>query len=237
MSLGAYGKRVAFRAAVDAAVEAGVIVIVSAGNSNSRACRYSPAYVPNAITVGSTTSDDARSSFSNYGECVNIWAPGSDILSAGITSDDASDTMSGTSMACPHASGAAALLLEREPSMNSAKVLAKLQANAVLNGIEGLKSDDNNALLYVGAGGPPPTPAPTPEPTPVPTPARTECDLATSRRWEHDENICWCSGGPDYICMEDGKRGCYTRPGSWGLSAHRLNCWGCKCVRDPRKTS
>merc|ERR1712204_14565 len=104
MSLGAYGKRVAFRAAVDAAVEAGVIVIVSAGNSNSRACRYSPAYVPNAITVGSTTSDDARSSFSNYGECVNIWAPGSDILSAGITSDDASDTMSGTSMACPHAS-------------------------------------------------------------------------------------------------------------------------------------
>merc|ERR1712217_885630 len=103
----------------NAAVNAGVGVVVAGGNSNSDSCNFSPAFVPSAITVGSTTSTDDRSSFSNYGRCTNIWAPGSSILSAGHRSDTGTATLGGTSMACPHVSGGAALVLQRNPSFNS----------------------------------------------------------------------------------------------------------------------
>merc|ERR1719201_1168866 len=99
MSLGGPGSQQAMKTAVDTAVNSGVVVVVAAGNSNSDACNFSPAFVPSAITVGSTTSTQSRSSFSNYGTCVDIWAPGSSVLSAGITSDSATATFSGTSMA------------------------------------------------------------------------------------------------------------------------------------------
>merc|ERR1719251_390715 len=92
MSLGGSGTQQAMRDAVDAAVNAGVTVVVAGGNSNSDACNFSPAFVPSAITVGSTTSRDRRSSFSNYGSCTNIWAPGSDVLSAGHTCDTCTAT-------------------------------------------------------------------------------------------------------------------------------------------------
>jgi len=150
MSLGGWGNQQAMRDAVDAAVNGGVTVVVAGGNSNSDACRFSPAFVPSAITVGSTTSTDARSSFSNYGSCTNIWAPGSNVLSAGHRSDTASATFSGTSMACPHVSGGAALILEADPSKKSSAVLQELLGNAVRDAISDLRSGDTNALLYVG---------------------------------------------------------------------------------------
>merc|ERR1719454_2515895 len=118
MSLGGSGTQQAMKDAVDAAVASGVTVVVAAGNDNSDACGFSPAYVPSAITVGSTDSRDYRSSFSNYGRCVDIWGPGSSVLSAGHTSDTATATYSGTSMACPHVSGGAALVLGRDSSKN-----------------------------------------------------------------------------------------------------------------------
>ncbi|KAJ8050900.1 hypothetical protein HOLleu_04277 [Holothuria leucospilota] len=105
--------------AVANAVSNGVVVVVAAGNSNDTACDYSPAGEPTAITVGATQSDDERSFFSNYGPCVDLFAPGSAITSAWYFSETASNTISGTSMACPHVSGAAALLLERGVSADN----------------------------------------------------------------------------------------------------------------------
>merc|ERR1719199_916779 len=131
MSLGGSGTQQAMRDAVNAAVNSGVVVVVAGGNSNGDACRFSPAFVPSAITVGSTTSRDARSSFSNYGSCTNIWAPGSSIVSASHRSDTGSTSLSGTSMACPHVAGGAALVLEANPSMKASAVLSKLQDDAV----------------------------------------------------------------------------------------------------------
>jgi len=158
MSLGGSGTQQAMRDAVDAAVNSGVVVVVAGGNSNADACGFSPAFVPSAITVGSTTSTDARSSFSNYGACTNIWAPGSSILSASHTSDTGSRTLSGTSMACPHVSGGAALVLEANPSMKPSAVLDQLTSDAVKDALSGLRTGDVNVLLYVAEGGAPPTP-------------------------------------------------------------------------------
>jgi subtilisin family serine protease len=165
MSLGGSGTQQAMRDAVDAAVNSGVTVIVAGGNSNSDSCNFSPAFVPSAITVGSTDSLSRRSSFSNYGSCTNIWAPGSSILSAGIASDSATNTFSGTSMACPHVAGGAALVLEQNPGFLSAKVLETMLSTARTDELTGLMGGDINKELFVGEGG-----APQPAPTPAPAP-------------------------------------------------------------------
>jgi len=167
MSLGGGGTQQAMADAVDAAVNSGVTVVVAGGNSNSDACGFSPAFVPSAITVGSTTKADKRSSFSNYGSCTDIWAPGSDVVSAGHRSDTASRSLSGTSMACPHVSGGAALVLDADPTKSPSKVLSELLSTSVVGAISGLKSGDTNALLYVGEGGPPPAPPAPPATCPL----------------------------------------------------------------------
>jgi len=181
MSLGGPGSQQAMREAVDAAVNSGVVVVVAGGNSNSDACNFSPAFVPSAITVGSTTSTDSRSSFSNYGSCTNIWAPGSSVLSASHTSDTGSRSLSGTSMACPHVSGASAIVLSGNPTMKSSAVLQEMLDTAYLNVISDLKAGDTNALLCVAEGGAPPTPTPAPTPAPPPGSWRIEgngCEMS-----------------------------------------------------------
>jgi len=149
MSLGGSGTQSAMARAVDGAVNAGVTVVVAAGNSNRDACTFSPAFVPSAVTVGSSDSRDRRSSFSNFGSCVEIWAPGSRITSAGVRSDSASATFDGTSMACPHVSGGAALVLNANPSTSPAAVLQELVDRAEKDALSGLRNGDVNVLLNV----------------------------------------------------------------------------------------
>jgi subtilisin family serine protease len=110
MSLGG-GISSALDTAVNNSINDGVTYAVAAGNESTNACNGSPSRVANAITVGSTTTTDARSSFSNFGTCLDIFAPGSGITSAWRTSDTATNTISGTSMATPHVAGVAALFL------------------------------------------------------------------------------------------------------------------------------
>ena len=111
MSLGG-GASTSIDNAVKNSIADGVVYAIAAGNSNRDACRFSPARVPEAITVGATTSTDARASYSNYGSCLDLFAPGSSITSAWYTSNTATNTISGTSMATPHVAGVAALYLE-----------------------------------------------------------------------------------------------------------------------------
>ena len=155
MSLGG-GASTATDDAVARMTAAGVTVAVAAGNDNGDACSYSPARAPSAITVGSTTSTDARSSFSNFGTCLDIYGPGSSILSSWYTSTTATNTISGTSMASPHVAGAAALYLAVNPSATPAQVVAALRASATTGVVTDAKTGSPNLLLYTLGGTTPP---------------------------------------------------------------------------------
>merc|ERR1719422_2439618 len=168
MSLGSKSSSDDYKAPVDSLVNAGMIVTVASGNSDDDACLYSPARMPAAITVGASESSDIKAWFSNYGRCIEIWAPGRHIYSAHHQEDNGSARMSGTSMATPYVAGAAALLLERNPSFNQGKVRSALAASALKGVLGDLKPEDTNKLLFIGGGGgPSPLPTPTP-PTPTP---------------------------------------------------------------------
>jgi subtilisin family serine protease len=146
MSLGG-GASTALDTAVKNSIADGVVYAIAAGNNNKDACRYSPARVPTAITVGATTSSDARASYSNYGTCLDLFAPGSSITSAWYTGSSATNTISGTSMATPHAAGVAALYLEGHdagPQQVRDALVAAATAGVVGNAGRG----SPNLLLY-----------------------------------------------------------------------------------------
>ncbi len=134
--------------AVRNSVAAGVVHVIAAGNESANACTRSPGRTPEAITVGATTANDSRASFSNYGNCLDIFAPGVDITSAWASSDTASNTIDGTSMAAPHTAGAVALYLETDPDATPEQVREALVVQATKDKIPNPGDGSPNDLLY-----------------------------------------------------------------------------------------
>jgi aqualysin 1 len=147
MSLGG-GKSTSVNSAVAGAVSKGVTMVVAAGNSSADACNYSPSSELTALTIGASTSSDARASYSNYGSCVDIFAPGSSITSAWNTSSSATNVISGTSMASPHVTGVAALATQANPGASPAAVGSFVIATASANRIVSVGTGSPNLLLY-----------------------------------------------------------------------------------------
>lgn len=134
--------------AVRDSIASGVTYAVAAGNSSANASSYSPARVTQAITVGATTSTDARASYSNYGSVLDIFAPGSNITASWSTSDTATSTISGTSMATPHVAGVAARYLQNNRTATPAQVATALINAATPNKVTSPGSGSPNRLLY-----------------------------------------------------------------------------------------
>ena len=149
MSIGSMsGVDTAINDAVARGVADGITFVVAAGNWYSDACNYSPSSEASAITVGATDLNDAVAGFSNSGSCVDILAPGVQIISAAITNPNATSTKSGTSMAAPHVAGVVANMLGNAPTMTPAQVATQLLANATDATLTNLPSNTTNALLY-----------------------------------------------------------------------------------------
>ena len=136
--------------AVKAMIADGITVVAAAGNDRDvSSCAHHPAAVPEAITVGASTKSDTRASFSSAGQCTDLYAPGVDIQSASNTSNDGSVLMSGTSMAAPHVTGAAALILDQHPGYTPAQVWTAMDADTTKGAIVAPGTGDPNKLLHV----------------------------------------------------------------------------------------
>ncbi|HUP73473.1 MAG TPA: S8 family serine peptidase [Acidimicrobiales bacterium] len=151
MSLGG-GANSSVDSAVQRAVDDGITVVVAAGNDNANACNYSPARVPAALTVGATGSTDARASYSNYGTCLDLFAPGNSITSAWSSSNTATATISGTSMASPHVAGVAARLLQSTPAATPSTISSAFTSSATSGKVGSAGSGSPNLLLWVDGG-------------------------------------------------------------------------------------
>jgi subtilisin family serine protease len=192
MSLGG-GASSALDTAVQNVINDGVVMAVAAGNSNTNACNSSPARAVNAITVGATTSTDARASYSNFGTCLDIFAPGSSITSAWINSTTATNTISGTSMATPHVAGVIAVLLGTSPTSTPSEIATMLRSSSTPNLVTAPGTGSPNYLLYLDPAGstivtPPPAPAPTAPAAPTIGTASANRGKSATVNWTQGSN-------------------------------------------------
>ncbi|MGQ0648128.1 MAG: S8 family peptidase [Gemmatimonadaceae bacterium] len=149
LSLGG-GLSAAVNAAVNNLVNQNVATAVAAGNSNANACAFSPASAANPLTVGATAINDWRAGFSNFGACLDLFAPGVSIRSDWNTSNVATAVLSGTSMASPHVAGSAALVREAFPALNAFAVQNAIRAQATVGVVFNPGAGSPNRLLYTG---------------------------------------------------------------------------------------
>jgi subtilisin family serine protease len=140
--------------AVRKSIDSGVSYVVAAGNEGRDACGSSPADVPEAITVGASTAQDARAWFSNYGTCLDVFAPGVGITSAGVSSDTATEVFDGTSMAAPHVTGVAVLQLEQDPQATPSDVSGAVSSTATPGTVTDPGPGSDNLLVYSGLTAP-----------------------------------------------------------------------------------
>jgi len=205
---------------IDAAVarlsSLGVTMVVAAGNAGADACVSSPAREPSALTVGATTNTDARASYSNFGTCLDLFAPGTGIISASIGSTTASSTGSGTSAAAPHVAGVVAQLLQAQPGATPAQVAETLKSAATQGVVIGAGAGSPNALIYTAAFDvvAPPEPVPT---KPVSISALSGSARAERKGWRATVTVTvrdaagvavpgavvsggWTTGGRDVSC-------------------------------------
>ena len=168
--------------AITNSIASGVTYAIAAGNSGANACNYSPARVPNALTAGATESADGRAGYSNFGTCVDMFAPGSSVLSLSITDDNAIRYMSGTSMASPAIAGVAALYLETNRTASPAIVAQAIRSTATAGVVTNDTLSPNLLLNSLLGGAPAPTPTPTATPSPTPTPAPVPATIKIRKR-------------------------------------------------------
>lgn len=147
MSMGGWGSEI-MDTAVQGSIDSGVTFVVAAGNANGNACNYSPARLSSAITVGASTQTDARASFSNYGSCVDLFAPGVSIQSAWAWHDTAVHTVSGTSMAAPHVTGTVALYFEDNQDASPSQAFSAIMSDATDGEMADMSDGSPNLMLF-----------------------------------------------------------------------------------------
>ena len=226
LSLGGYASD-AMDTALRGVVAAGVTVVVAAGNSNANACDYSPARVPEALTVGATDSLDTRASFSNWGECLDLFAPGVAITSAFNTSPTATKVWSGTSMATPHVAGMVALYLESHPGAAPAEVSDSILSYTTKAVVQNAWSAAHN-LLYTHPVVQPDT---TPPPPPPAAPEGLSASVGTLGR-KTVVNLSWTPSPTPVATTELHRKG---SDGIWQLFGWTYNGWS--QVQDPYVSS
>jgi subtilisin family serine protease len=186
--------------AVRNSLASGVTYVIAAGNNNANACNYSPARVTDALIVGNVNSSDTRNSTSNYGLCLDLFAPGTNITSAWAGSDTQTNTISGTSMAAPHVAGIAAMYLEWIPGSQPVDVQYAIDQNGTWDVVSNKGNNSPNRVVYSGfIPGPPPPPGSTPLSVSVYCDSASGyCDATAAGGSEAGYSFAWSNAAEGY---------------------------------------